>query len=384
MSESYDVIVLGLGGMGSAAAYHLARRGVRVLGLERFGPAHDQGSSHGDSRIIRQAYYEDPSYVPLLRRAFELWAELEPEVPGGNMSLTGGLLIGRPDSRIIVGSRRSVQEWSLPHEILSPSDVAERFPTFRLAEDEIALYEPNAGFVRPERTVAAHIDLARRAGATLRFGEIVRGWHADQGGDGVTVTTDAGTVTAGRLVIAPGAWAPQLLPGIPLVVERQVMYWFDPVGGAESYSPARHPVYIGVNAEGREFYGFPATDGTDAGAKVAFFRQRDECTADTIDRQVRPAEVTEMAEFIRRWLPTLPGRLLRAATCLYTCTPDEHFVVGVHPEHRQVAIACGFSGHGFKFVPVIGEILADLATDGATRHGIGLFDPTRDVLTRRA
>jgi sarcosine oxidase len=380
VGASYDVIVVGLGGMGSAAAYHLARRGVRVVGIERFGPAHDRGSSHGDSRIIRQAYYENPSYVPLLRRAFDLWAELEPEVPGGNRLLTGGLLIGRPDSRIISGSTRSVRQWALPHEILTPAEAAERFPTFALAEDEVALYEPNAGFVRPERTVAAHVELARRAGAELRFAETVRFWSADGGGDGVIVSTDSGTVTAQRLVLAPGAWAPGLLPALPLVVERQVMYWFAPSGGIEPYRPEHHPVYIGVDENGREFYGFPATD--QEAAKVAFFRQRDVCDPDTVDRAISPAEAQEMAGFIRRWLPTLPGRLVRAATCLYTSTPDGHFVVGAHPEHPQVTIACGFSGHGFKFVPVIGEILADLATDGVTRHDIALFDPQRQALTR--
>jgi len=377
VGDSYDVIVVGLGGMGSAAAYHLARRGVRVLGIERFGPAHDRGSSHGDSRIIRQAYYEDPSYVPLLRRAFELWDELEPEVPGGNKLLTGGLLIGRPDSRIVTGSIRSVRQWDLPHEILTPAETSERFPTFALADDEVALYEPNAGFVRPERTVAAHLELARRAGAELRFGEAVRSWSAD-GGDEVSVTTDSGTVTAPRLVLAPGAWAPGLLPAFPLVVERQVMYWFAPSGGIEPYRPEHHSVYIGVDENGREFYGFPATD--DEAAKVAFFRQREACDPDGVDREVSATEAQEMAGFIRRWLPSLPGRLVRAATCLYTSTPDGHFVLGTHPEHPQVTIACGFSGHGFKFVPVVGEILADLATDGATGHDIALFDPQRPAL----
>ncbi|MEO7124620.1 MAG: N-methyl-L-tryptophan oxidase [Nakamurella sp.] len=383
MSESYDVIVLGLGGMGSAAAYHLARRGVRVLGLDRFGPAHDQGSSHGDSRIIRQAYYEDPAYVPLLERAFELWAELEPEVPGGNMQITGGLLIGRPDSRIIVGSTRSVQQWNLPHEILSSDEVSERYPTFTLGADDVGLFEPNAGFVRPERTVTAHIDLARRAGATLRFGETVRSWQADSSVRGVTVTTDTGMITAGNLVIAPGAWAPELLPEIPLVVERQVMYWFAPSGDPARYDPSRHPVYIGANPAGREFYGFPASEGPTGGAKVAFFRQHDQCTPDTINRDVTLVESQEMAQFIGSWLPTLPGRLLRAATCLYTTTPDGHFVVGPHSQYPQVVIACGFSGHGFKFVPVIGEILADLATEAKTRQPIyPLFDPERRALGR--
>ncbi len=384
MASSYDVIIIGLGGMGSAAAYHLAGRGQRVLGLEQFTPAHDRGSSHGGSRLIRQAYFEDPAYVPLLRRSFELWTQLQHHSDQEIVTLTGGVMLGRPGSRVYSGSARSAAQWGLSVELLDATQVRERFPTLTPDEDEVALYEPNAGFVRPERTVATQLDLARRGGAELRFGKPVRSWRADRNGRGVAVTTDDGTVTAGRLVITPGAWAPRMLTdlGLPLVVERQVMYWFAPEGGAEPFSAEHHPVYIWEGADGEEFYGFPAHDGSDGGAKVAFFRRGIVCTPDTLDCEVHASETEAMRDYLRPRIPTLPGPLLRAAACMYTTSPDQHFVVGLHPEYPQVSIACGFSGHGFKFVPLVGEVLADLATDGNTRHPIHpLFDPIRPTLT---
>ena len=233
---THDVIVIGLGGMGSAAAAHLAARGQRVLGLERFGPAHDRGSSHGGSRIIRQSYFEDPAYVPLLLRAYELWRELEADSGADLMTLTGGLYFGRPDSPTVAGSLRSSRQWDLPHELLDAAEIRRRFPTMTPADDEVGLYEADAGLVRPEATVAAHLALAGQRGADLRFDEPVLDWSTTA--DGVRVTTAAGTYTAGRLVICPGAWAPELLAdlGVPLTVERQVLYWFRPTG-AWSRSP---------------------------------------------------------------------------------------------------------------------------------------------------
>ncbi|MFG3419693.1 N-methyl-L-tryptophan oxidase [Micromonospora sp. NPDC048063] len=375
----YDVIVVGLGGMGSSAAYHLAARGQRVLGLERFGRAHDRGSSHGGSRIIRQSYFEDPAYVPLLLRAYELWEKLEHDAGREIISLTGGVFVGRPESLAFAGSLRASREWNLPHEILDAGELRRRFPTFSPRDDELALFEAKAGFVRPEATVTAHLDLAARHGTDLRYGEPVARWQALPEG-GVRVTTEKGSYTAGRLVVCPGAWAPELLAdlGVPLTVERQIMYWFQPETGVGPFEPGRHPIYIHEDAAGTQVYGFPAIDGPDGGAKVAFFRGGAVCTPDTIDRQVHPEEVQDMRQHLAGVLPTLPGRFLRAATCMYTNTPDQHFVIATHPRHPQVTVACGFSGHGFKFVPVVGEILADLATSGATAHPIGLFDPRRD------
>ena len=373
--SGYDVVVIGLGGMGSVAARHLAARGQRVLGLEQFAPAHDRGSSHGGSRIIRQSYYEDPAYVPLLVRAYELWEEAEKESAVAQLTLTGGLYLGPADSRLVNGSLAAAREWDLPHEVLDRAAARARFPTFTPAPGEVAVFEERAGFVRPERSVATHLDLAARDGAELRFGQQVLAWTADAGG--ARVQTSDGVVTAGHLVVTPGAWAPRLLAdlGLPLRVERQVQHWFDPVGGVSPYLD--HPVYIATQAAGNQIYGFPAIDGPSGGAKVAFFSRGRETDPDALDRVVTPTEIAEMQARLHDTLPTLAGTPLKQVACMYTTTPDEHFVIASHPMHDRVTVACGFSGHGFKFMPVVGEILADLAIDGTTRHPIALFDPAR-------
>ena len=290
---SYDVIVAGLGGMGSAAAYRLAQRGLRVLGLERYTPVHDQGSSHGGSRITRQAYFEDPAYVPLLLRAAELWPEVEAASGRTIVHLTGGVMVGRADSRTVAGSLRSAQEWGLPHELLDAAEIRRRFPTMTPAPDEVALYERGAGLVIPEESVAAHLALASESGAELHFREPVTGWQAT-GGGGVRVSTAAATYPAGQLVACPGAWAPGLLAGlgVPFGVERQVQYWFAPAAGPEQFRAERHPIYIWEADGGRQFYGFPSfadpAGGPPGGVKVAFFRGGQPCTPATIERTVRP------------------------------------------------------------------------------------------------
>lgn len=378
MSPTYDVIVVGLGGMGSAAVHHLSARGARVLGLEKFGPVHNRGSSHGGSRITRQSYFEDPAYVPLLLRSYELYEALERDTGRDIATLCGGVMVGRPDSRTVSGSLLSARQWDLPHEMLDAKEIRRRFPTLTPAEDEVALYEARAGLLRPENTVAAHLQLATRSGADLHFEEPMLRWEPYR--DGVRVHTAEDSYTAGQLVICPGAWAPQLLTdlGVPFTIERQVMYWFQPDGGTGPFLPENHPIYIWEDANDVQFYGFPSIDGPDLGAKVAFFRKGTVCTPDTIDRTVHEDEVAAMAQQVSPHIPSLPGRFLKAATCMYSNTPDEHFVIARHPEHPgSVTVACGFSGHGFKFVPVVGEIVADLALNGTTEHPIELFDPRR-------
>ncbi|MET9903013.1 N-methyl-L-tryptophan oxidase [Streptomyces sp. NPDC006446] len=378
MSPTYDVIVIGLGGMGSAAAHHLSARGARVLGLEKFGPVHNRGSSHGGSRITRQSYFEDPAYVPLLLRAYKLYDELERATGRDIATLCGGVMVGHPDSRTVSGSLLSAQRWDLPHEMLDATEIRRRFPTLTPDDDEVALFEARAGLLRPENTVAAHLQLATRQGADLHFDEPMTRWEPYR--DGVRVHTAENTYTAGQLVICPGAWAPQLLTdlGVPFRIERQVMYWFQPTGGVGPFVPERHPIYIWEDPAGVQVYGFPSIDGPELGAKVAFFRKGVECTPEDIDRTVHEDEIRAMADHMSGRIPDLPGAFLKAATCMYSNTPDEHFVIARHPAHPEsVTVACGFSGHGFKFVPVVGEILADLALDGSTEHPIGLFDPQR-------
>ncbi|MET9231810.1 N-methyl-L-tryptophan oxidase [Lentzea sp. NPDC003310] len=357
---TYDVVVIGLGGMGSAAAYRLAQRGKRVLGLEKFTPAHAHGSSHGGSRITRQAYFEDLAYVPLLLRAHEMWDQIEHDSGEKIFHRVGGLIVGTPDSGAITGSRASVEQFGLTHELLDATHLRRRFPALRPHADEIGLYEPGAGFVVPETSVKAHLALATRAGADLRFEEPVTHWEPGK------VTTPRGTYEAEHVVVCPGPWAPELLAElrIPFEIERQVQFYFTPAEDLSGY-----PIYIWDRANG--FYGFPLHDGA---VKVAFHHGGEICTPETIDRTVHAHEVEAVAAATRAVMPGLAGTFQRGATCMYTNTADRHFVIA---REHGVTVACGFSGHGFKFVPVVGEILADLAIDGATRHPIALFDPAR-------
>lgn len=374
---SFDAIVAGLGGMGSAATYHLAGRGKRVLGLERHTPAHDRGSSHGESRIIRQAYFEGAAYVPLLFRAYELWERLEREAGEELMTLNGGLMIGPKDGPLVSGSVASADEHGLSYEILDAPELKRRYPIFEPDPETVALYEERAGFVRPEAGVRAHLDRASALGAELRFEERIISWEASP--SGVRVETEWGSYEAERLVVTAGAWAGELLGelGLPLEVTRQLLFWFRPVGGVEPYAPERLPIWIYEPDDGNMFYSFPAIDG-EASVKAAFFRV-DGTPADpeTIDREVYEEEVEFLRGYLARHVPSMNGDFVEAKTCMYTNTPDEHFVISTHPEHPQVAIAAGFSGHGYKFCSVVGEILADLATEGRTKHAIDLFTPAR-------
>jgi len=372
---TYDAIVIGLGGMGSATAYQLAARGKRVLGIEQFTPAHTKGASHGKTRVIRQSYYEDPAYVPLLLRAYELWRQIERETGADLLSEVGGLMIGLPQSEVVSGSLRSAQKYDLAHEILDERELRKRFPMLTPGREEIALYEKKAGFVRPEDSVAAHLKRAAALGAELHFGEKSLGW--DPAGSGVIVRTDKGRYEAAQLVISPGPWAPEVLASLclPLQVERQVLYWFDPIGGVQPFLRDRFPIFI-WEAEGKATpYGFPAIDGPQGGVKIAFYRapEVEPCTPDNIDRGIREREIESMRRAIAPRIPALNGRFMTGVTCMYTNTPDRNFVIATHPDCNQVQIACGFSGHGFKFCSVVGEIMADLVCTGQTRHNIGLF-----------
>jgi sarcosine oxidase len=380
---AYDVIVVGLGGMGSAAAYHLARRGQRVLGLERFDPAHNQGSSHGGSRLIRQVCFEDPAYVPLVRRAYELWRELEHNSGDALLLATGGLLLGSPECTMLTGARATAIESDVTHEFLAAAEIRRRFPTLAPGDDTVAFFEPSAGVLRPEVAVAAHLRLAEATGADLHFVEPVTGWSATSR-EGVTVVTGTGTYRAERLVICPGAWAPSLLGdvGVPFAPQRLVQTWFQPEGGVTPFLPDRHPFWLwDVGSGGRLgfsgfLYGSPAIDGPDGGVKLSRVCEQP-CTAETLDRVVTTVEVEEVAALLRPRLSVRLGPVVRATVCMWTNTPDHHFVLAIHPQHPEVVVAAGCSGHAFRYVPVIGEILADLAIDGKTAHSIALFESGR-------
>lgn len=362
--DSFDVIVVGVGGMGSAAAAHAAARGKRVLGLEQFHTAHTQGSSHGRSRVIRLAYFEHPSYVPLLRRAYELWRRLEADTAQRLLQMTGGLMIGRPDSAVVTGSLRSAREHHLDHELLDADALHRRFPAFARRENTVAFFEREAGVLFPEDAIRAHLDVAVRHGAALHTDERVDDWSVTPSGT-VVVSTSRARYECERLILSPGAWAKDLfkLAWLPLEVEPQILYWFEPEGGAAPFAADRFPIYIWDEGDGVFFYGFPADER--GRVKVAFYRSitKDEAS---------------MRASLAPCLPALArGRIVESVTCKYTLTPDQHFVIGLHPEHPQVVIASPCSGHGYKFASVVGEILSDLVVDGMTRHPIGLFDPKR-------
>jgi sarcosine oxidase len=365
-----DVIVLGLGGMGSAAACHLARRGRTVIGLEQYGPAHDRGSSHGRSRIIREAYFEHPDYVPLIQRAYELWAALEQEAGSRLFLPTGGLMIGPQDGTLVQGALTSARRHGLTHELLPAAEIRRRYPAFAVGDEAVAVWEPRAGVLFPEACTLAHLGQAARAGALLRMEERVVDWQVRDGG--VEVRTERNRYTADRLVVTAGPWASQVLAdlGLPLQVERNVMYWFRPTAPA-AFAPERLPIYIYEYRRDGFIYGFPQVAGE--GVKVAHHHSGEFCTPETIRRGVAPEEVQQMRAVLARTLPALSGELLQAATCMYTNTPDGHFIIDTHPRHPQVIMACGFSGHGFKFAAVVGEIVAELAIEGRTRHPIALF-----------
>jgi sarcosine oxidase len=369
----WDVIVVGLGAMGSATVAMLARRGARVLGLEAFEALHTRGSSHGRSRIIREAYFESPEYVPLVRRAYEVWRELE-EISGRQLlRITGGLNVGRPESAFVSGALESARRHGIPHEVLDAAAAARRFPALRLPEDFVAIYEPNAGVLDPEACIEAFQSVARGAGAVLRFNEPARRWAVER--DSVVVETDTGIERADRLVLTPGPWAPQVLVGltVPLEVQRVVNVHFTPDDAAR-FEADRLPVYLLDVPEG-DYYGFPALPGQ--GIKFGRHDAGEPCTPETIRREVSREEVAALQAVLNRYLPGAASRVLWTLTCMYTMTPDAHFVIDRHPEWPQVVIGCGFSGHGFKFASVVGETLADLALEGSTRHPIGFLSLRR-------
>lgn len=381
MAQHYEAIVLGLGGMGSAALAQLALRGRRVLGIEQFQPAHNLGSSHGESRITRQAYFEDPAYVPLLFRAAELWTDLEKRSGRQLFVPSGAVVVGREGTEVN-RSIESARQYGIPHEVLTPSDIRRRWDVMRPRADEIALFEPTAGILLPEDCILAHLQVAAGAGAETRFGTQVLGWAATDGG--VRVSTSAGEFSAERLVITAGAWFGKVVPelGLPLQIERNIMHYFEPASRAPAFAPERCPIYIVKRPDSGSFYGFPALPGR--GVKMALHHSRQYVDPDGIDRGVYPDEVERARQALAEWLPDAAGQCLGSAVCMFTMTPDTHFVVGLHPTSPQVVLAGGFSGHGYKFCSVMGEVLADLTTTGATNHPIGFLSPTRFAAAQKA
>ena len=372
--ERFEAIVVGIGGMGSAALFHLARRGVGVLGIEPNGIAHDRGSSHGQTRIIRKAYFEHPAYVPLVERSYTGWAELEALSGEQLLQQTGLLTVGRADSDVIEGTLRSAGEHSLAIESLNPDDLQRRFPMFRANEEMIGLWEEDAGFLHVEACVRTYIEQATACGATLALGEAVESWKSTEAG--VTVTTQSGRYGADRLILCAGPWTTGLIPGSHLLIEvrRKVMLWFD-APDERFHVGHGFPVFC-FDTPGGFFYGFPALAngllkvGEHSGGQPL-------PDPDQIDRSLRPEDQTPVVEFLREHVPDVGPEVRAHSVCMYSMTPDEHFIVDFVPDTPNVIVAAGFSGHGFKFAPVIGSVLADLAQQGRTDESVDFLSAAR-------
>jgi sarcosine oxidase len=369
----FEVVVCGLGAMGSAALYHLARRGKRVLGIERYSPGHDRGSSHGATRIIRLSYFEHPSYVPLLRRAYASWRELEQASGRNLLHITGILEIGSPDGTLVRGTLASARFHRLEHDVLAAAELMRRFPAFKVPADYIGIFQPDGGWLALEAAFEAWMSLATRAGAQIRTGDAVRAIEECSGR--VRISSDAGIVEAEVAIVAAGAWTNTLVPGLPLRATRQVMAWFE---APASCADDRLPVFMLESRHGRHYGIPPERAHVAAGIKIAKHHHRNETVdPDNYDRTVSHEDESVIRAALADHVPEANGRLLATKTCLYTMSPDDDFLVDRMPRSDRIIIACPCSGHGFKFAPVIGEILADLATRGETGHDIARFRLSR-------
>jgi sarcosine oxidase len=369
-SKEYDVIVIGVGGMGSAITYHLARRQIKVLGLERYDIPHTMGSSHGVTRIIRLAYYEHPSYVPLLRRAYELWHELERMGETRLLHKTGSIDAGPADGRVFPGSVESCRVHDIPQEILTSPELTRRFPACRLPAGTMAVFQPDGGFLIPELCIAAHVKLAQAHGAEIHAREQVLDWEVSN--ERVLVRTERATYAAERLIIAAGAWVGKLVQPLSqlAVPERQVLGWFQPFR-PEWFSPDCFPVF-NLELPLGHYYVLPVFGVP--GVKIGKYHHlKEPINPDHPVRECRPADEEILRDCMAQYFPEGAGPTMALRACMFTNTPDEHFIVDYHPDSARVLIASPCSGHGFKFCSVIGEIIADLAERDETQRDISLF-----------
>lgn len=376
MTERYDVIVTGLGAIGSAAAYHLASRGMRVLGIDAYRPPHTYGSHHGESRIIRKAYYEHPAYVPLLERAFAAWTELAERSRTRLLLKTGGLMIGTEGGELVPGVLASVRAHNLAHERLSSSEAMAQYPLFRIDPSMIAVREDDAGVLFPEICIRVLLDGAAAARADLLFSEPVVDWASTP--TGVHVATARGSYAARALVLAAGTGMRDLVSELrsDLRIERQVVAHFEPVGGRELFAPDRFPIFCMEEAHGAFYYGFP-----DLGNGTKFGRHHDGAIdGDERDEgAVTETDIADLRRFFARRIPRANGKLVASAVCRYTNTPDFHFIIDRHPRHGNVVVASVCSGHGFKFAAVVGEIVAKIVAGATPAFDLSMFRIDRFV-----
>ncbi|MCA9349574.1 N-methyl-L-tryptophan oxidase [Candidatus Saccharibacteria bacterium] len=383
----YDVIVVGLGAMGSATVYQLAKSGVNVLGIDQFAPPHKLGSTHGNTRITRLAIGEGMEYVPLVRRSHEIWYEIEKETGKELLNQCGGLIMTVSDgygqhksSDFLQNTYDAADKYGIKHEKLTNLEIKQRFPLFNIRSDERGYYEPEAGYVRPERCIEVQLELAKKYGATLNLNEKVKGFTADN--SSVTIATDRGRYKADKLIISAGPWVTDFLPKYRDIfkIHRQVLYWFD-IDDEKNYEAFREmPIFVWEFSNQRydNFYGFPAVDGPQGGIKLATETYDTDTSPDDIEREVTSEEIQSVYDhYVKEQFPHLTSKCIKAVTCMYTDTPDAKFVIDFHPKHKNVIIASPCSGHGFKHSAAIGETLSQLAKTGKSDIDVSKFSFSR-------
>ena len=378
----FETIVIGLGAMGSATVYQLAKKGNKVLGIDQFSPPHKLGSTHGDTRITRQAIGEGREFVPLSLRSYEIWEDLERQTGNELLTMTGGLMLGNATGNVLHGSSNFLQttietakEFNISHKIFSAGELRTRFPQFHIKDSYIGYYEEKAGFLRPERCIETQTGLARQFGAAIHLNEKVRQVFP-LSNDSVEVRTDQGIYRADKLVVSAGSWMSQFFPEYDRLfkVYRQVLYWFDIEGSITPFLPENFPVFIIVGDSENGIYGFPAIDGPEGGLKVAFEEYVSETTPEKVNREVSQKEIDEAYhKYIAKHLPNLKNKCVKAVSCLYTVTPDGKFILDTHPQFPQIIIASPCSGHGFKHSAAIGEALSELVIDGKSHFDLEAF-----------
>jgi sarcosine oxidase len=375
--DSYDVVVIGLGGMGSAALANVARRGASVAGIEQFMRGHLNGSSSGKSRMIRKTYFEHASYVPLVLRAYDAWDELERLTGIPIFRKTSVLLAGPSESPMIRGAAGAAKANDIALEHLTAAEIRKRFPMMRPLDDEVGLVEPDGGFIMPEAAIEGYLRIAEDCGARMLFESPVTGWEST--GSTLRVQlADGASIAASRLIVCAGPWWTQLRSeAIPLQLQRSVQLWFRP--SSPAFFVGKCPAFMLDRADQPQpLYGFPDYGG---GVKAALHGFGETIASPgQLDRAVHPSDVAPVRDALARWMPGSHAMCIEGKVCMYELTPDRHFVIGLHPNEPQVVIAGGFSGHGFKFASVVGEVLADLALDGGTPRDIEFFSPTRFAL----
>jgi sarcosine oxidase len=368
------VAVVGCGAMGAAAGWRLAERGAQVVCFDRHSPPHTFGSSHGESRITRTAYFEGPWYVPLLQETFPLWRELEAASGADLLTLTGALMIGPPSADAVTGALAAAADHGLDVRLLKADEIRKAYPGHIVGNRDVAVLDAQAGFLRPEAAVAAMIGRLEALGGEIRRGVVVSAVNPHP--DRVEVVTDEARETFDAVVIAAGPWMHELVDWLPLTVERQVMAWFAVDEKVDSaLTPGKFPVFIRQARDIGDVYGFPTLDGVSV--KIARHHEGEATDPRHVLREVGDSELDPLRRYVRTRLHGVTQRVLRTVTCLYTNTPDGHFAIGLHPEDARITVLSACSGHGFKFAPVVGDIAADLVTDGRTSRDIARFSLTR-------